>query len=130
MSKVAGSNEYLKIARQCFQLVGSSASDCDTISGRQCMAACFYLLRRFEDANLYLSSVKPFMSNDHDFNYNHGMTLAAAHNCKDAEDALLLVQSECHEAEYVYISFLSSLLYHEWKLEVCLGAVLEDDVTT
>lgn len=40
------------------QLVGASASECDTIPGRQCMASCFFLLKQFEDVNIYLNSVK------------------------------------------------------------------------
>ena len=38
--------------------VGASASECDTIPGRQCMASCFFLLKQFDDVNIYLSSVK------------------------------------------------------------------------
>lgn len=35
------SREHLKMAQQCFQLVGTSPHECDTIPGRQCMASCF-----------------------------------------------------------------------------------------
>ena len=34
MGQQQQSQEYLKIAQQCFQLVGSSATECDTIPGR------------------------------------------------------------------------------------------------
>jgi intraflagellar transport protein 56 len=50
--------ELLKLAQQFFQLVGASASHCDTISGRQCMAMCFFLLKQFDDALIYLKSIK------------------------------------------------------------------------
>ena len=40
-----GSREHLKMAQQFFQLVGASASECDTIPGRQCMASCFFSSR-------------------------------------------------------------------------------------
>ena len=56
-----GSRDHLKIAQQCFQLVGTSAHECDTIPGRQCMASCFYLMRQFEDVNIYLNSIKAYM---------------------------------------------------------------------
>jgi len=60
-----GSREHLKIAQQFFQLVGASASECDTIPGRQCMASCFFLLKQFEDVNIYLNSIKgKFASSD------------------------------------------------------------------
>jgi intraflagellar transport protein 56 len=60
----------VKIAQQYFQLVGSSASECDTIPGRQCMASCFFLLRQFEDVLIYLSSIKSYFFNDDSFNFN------------------------------------------------------------
>lgn len=79
--------EYLKVAQQFFQLVGGLASKIgtlrrnvnilvlglcgqakrvfifvcrlsDTIPGRQCMASCFFLLRKFDDVLTYLNSVK------------------------------------------------------------------------
>ena len=49
------SKDHLKTAQQLFQLVGASASECDTIPGRQCMASCFFLLQQFEDVLVYLS---------------------------------------------------------------------------
>lgn len=50
--------ELLKQAQNYFQLVGASASECDTIPGRQCMASCFFLLKQFDDALIYLK-VRP-----------------------------------------------------------------------
>ena len=44
------------------QLVGASASECDTIPGRQCMASCFFLLKQFDDVNIYLNSIKVKLS--------------------------------------------------------------------
>lgn len=55
------SQEHLKMARSFFQLVGASASECDTIPGRQCMASCFFLLKQFEDVNIYLNSIKAYL---------------------------------------------------------------------
>jgi intraflagellar transport protein 56 len=83
-----GSDENLKTAQQYFQLVsfllshppplslgylgvlwllmgvqvGASASECDTIPGRQCMASCFFLLKQFEDVLIYLKSIKSYFS--------------------------------------------------------------------
>lgn len=103
----AGSREHIKMAQQFFQLVGASASECDTIPGRQCMASCFFLLKQFEDVNIYLNSIKAYMYNDDDFNWNHGISLAQTGNFKAAEEALLLVQNEKYKAEYCYISWLA-----------------------
>jgi intraflagellar transport protein 56 len=129
--------EHLKIAQQLFQLVGASASECDTIPGRQCMASCFYLLRNFEDVNVYLNSIKAYLSHDDDFNWNYGLSLAATGNYKAAEvrgnlrdgnterdkrsiltsrptptdslpqEALLSIQGDRYKAEYAYLAWLS-----------------------
>ena len=97
----------MKIAQQCFQLVGTSAHECDTIPGRQCMASCFFLMRQFDDVNIYLNSIKAYMYNDDDFNYNHALSLASTRNYKGAEEALLLIHNERYKAEYIYISWLA-----------------------
>jgi hypothetical protein len=46
------------VAQQYFQLVGSSASECDTIPGRQCMASFFFLSKTWDEVALYLKSIK------------------------------------------------------------------------
>ena len=52
-------------------------SECDTIPGRQCMAACFFLLKQFDDVLLYLNSIKSYFYNDDTFNFNYGQAKAA-----------------------------------------------------
>ncbi|CAJ1053663.1 intraflagellar transport protein 56 [Xyrichtys novacula] len=85
-----GSRDHLKIAQQFFQLVGGSASECDTIPGRQCMAACFFLLRKFDDVLIYLNSVKSYFANDDTFNFNYAQAKAALGNYKQAEEVTYL----------------------------------------
>jgi len=103
----SGSREHMKLAQQLFQLVGASASEADTIPGRQCMASCFFLLRQFEDVLVYLKSIKPYFSNDDDFNWNFGIALAAAGEYKEAKEALQMVQNEKYRADFCYISWLA-----------------------
>jgi intraflagellar transport protein 56 len=76
-------SEHLKIAQQYFQLVGASASECDTIPGRQCMASCFYLLHQFDDVIMFLNSIHQYFKEDADYNWNHGMALANIGNWKE-----------------------------------------------
>lgn len=102
-----GSREHVKIAQQYFQLVGSSASECDTIPGRQCMASCFFLLRQFEDVLIYLSSIKSYFINDDSFNFNFAQAQAAKGNYKEAEETFLMIQNEKLKSDYVYISHLA-----------------------
>jgi intraflagellar transport protein 56 len=103
----AANREQVKAAQQLFNLVGTSASECDTIPGRQCMASCFFLLRQFEEANIYLGSVKPYLYNDDDFNWNYGLALAAVGNYKEAEETLLLVGAPAYTADYTYLGWLA-----------------------
>ncbi|XP_028395522.1 intraflagellar transport protein 56-like isoform X4 [Dendronephthya gigantea] len=102
-----GSREHLKIAQQYFQLVGGSASECDTIPGRQCMASCFFLLKQFEDVLIYLNSVKSYFYNDDAFNFNYAQAKAASGNFKEAEEIFLLIQSEKLKNDYTYLSWLA-----------------------
>lgn len=102
-----GSREHLKKAQQFFQLVGASASECDTIPGRQCMASCFFLLKQFEDVNIYLNSIKAYLYNDDDFNYNYGLSLCNTGQYREAEDTLQLVQDEKIRSSFEFLSHLA-----------------------
>jgi intraflagellar transport protein 56 len=88
------SKEHLKVAQQLFQLVGSSATECDTIPGRQCMASCF------------LKSIKEFFPDDDDFNWNFGIALAATGDFKQGEEAFRLIKSDKYKADYCYLSWM------------------------
>ncbi|XP_051940765.1 intraflagellar transport protein 56 [Hippocampus zosterae] len=102
-----GAREYLKVAQQFFQLVGGLASKIDTIPGRQCMASCFFLLRKFDDVLTYLNSVKGYFYNNDTFNFNYAQAKAAIRNFKEAEEIFLLIQSEKIKSDYVYLSWLA-----------------------
>ncbi|EWM26214.1 tetratricopeptide repeat protein 26 [Nannochloropsis gaditana] len=101
-----GSREHLKTAQQLFQLVGASASECDTIPGRQSMASCFFLLKNFEDVNTYLSSIRTYMGADDDFHWNYGISLAAVGDYQAAEESLFAVRNEEYKAEPAFLAWL------------------------
>nr|XP_012230243.1 PREDICTED: intraflagellar transport protein 56 isoform X3 [Linepithema humile] len=101
------SRDSVKTAQQYFQLVGSSASECDTIPGRQCMASFFFLYRQFERVRLYLNSIKTYFSNQDNFNFNYAQAQAGAGYFKEAEEAFLMIRNEKYKNDYVYISLLS-----------------------
>lgn len=106
IGQLAGSREHLKMAQQYFQLVGSSASECDTIPGRQCMASCFFLLRQFDDVLTYLNSIKAYFQTDDDFNWNIATANSAAGNWKEAEEHFMMIRSEKYRNEYAMQSWL------------------------
>ncbi|XP_045477389.1 intraflagellar transport protein 56 [Harmonia axyridis] len=101
------SEDNVKIAQENFQLVGSSASECDTISGRQCMAAAFFLDGQFEEVLVYLSSIKSYYNSDDTFNFNYGQAKTACGQFKEAEETLLLIKSEKIKNDYIYLSHLA-----------------------
>ncbi|AIO00224.1 hypothetical protein LPMP_292770 [Leishmania panamensis] len=100
------SQEHLKVCREIFNYVGSSASDRDTIPGRQCMASYFFLLRDFPNVLIYLRSIKPYFSKDDTFLYLYGIACAGTGEYAEAEQSLLAVSSEKIKSEFSYTSWL------------------------
>ena len=88
------SQEHLKKAQTYFHSIGSSSSECDTIEGRQCMASCFRLYGLHSDELIYLETIKNFLEDDDDFNWNYGIALAASQKYKESEVYLLRVKKE------------------------------------
>mmetsp|Transcript_35995 Transcript_35995/g.106434 ORF Transcript_35995/g.106434 Transcript_35995/m.106434 type:complete len:556 (-) Transcript_35995:813-2480(-) len=101
------SQEHLKTAQQYFQLVGASASECDTIPGRQCMSSCFFLLKQFDDVLVFLQSIKSYFPSDDDFNWNYGIAKAATGKYREAEEALLSINAEKYRRDYCLLSWLT-----------------------
>jgi intraflagellar transport protein 56 len=98
--------EHLKKAQTYFQSIGASASECDTIEGRQCMASCFRLNGIFNDEIIYLESIEAYLKDDDDFNWNYGIALGACQKYKEAEEVLLRVKKEKYRNEQIYLSWL------------------------
>lgn len=90
LGQLHGDANALAKAKHHFQSMGQSSTDCDTIPGRQCMASYHLLMNEFEDANLYLESIKSYLEENDDkdisscFNWNYGMSLAASGEYKEA----------------------------------------------
>ncbi len=87
------SREHLKSAQQLFQIVGASATECDTIPGRQCMASCFFLLKQFDDVLVYLNSIKSYFQSEDDFHWNYALANASVGDYKEAEPSFLLIRN-------------------------------------
>ncbi|GLE00351.1 hypothetical protein PINS_up009108 [Pythium insidiosum] len=70
--------------------------------------ASYHLLRKeFADANVYLSSIATYLLSNDAFNFNYGVSLAAAGQFQEAEDVLLRVQSASLKRDVVYASWLA-----------------------
>ncbi|XP_015595437.1 intraflagellar transport protein 56 isoform X2 [Cephus cinctus] len=130
MGQETGSREHVKTAQQYFQLVGSSASECDTIPGRQCMASCFFLYRQFEEVLVYLNSIKTYFSNDDSFNFNYAQAQTAAGYFKEAEEAFLIMRNERHRNDYIYISLLAYCYIINKKPQLAWELYLKMDTST
>ncbi|TGZ50490.1 Tetratricopeptide repeat protein 26 [Temnothorax longispinosus] len=123
------SRDSIKTAQQYFQLVGSSASECDTIPGRQCMASFFFLYRQFERVRLYLNSIKTYFSNQDNFNFNYAQAQAGAGYFKEAEEAFLMIRNEKYKNDYIYISLLSYCYIMNKKAELAWELYLKMDTS-
>ncbi len=121
--------EYLQTAQQQFQLIGTSATECDTVSGRQCIASYLFLKKQFEDVILYLKTIQEFMANDDSFNWNYGIALASTGKFQQAEEILMLVQSEDFRQEFIYNAWLAKSFIRNGKPELAWNLYLEMDTS-
>ena len=71
------------------------------------MAACFFLLKQFDDVLLYLNSIKSYFYNDDTFNFNYGQAKAAVGNYQEAEEIFLNITNEKLKTDYAYLSWLA-----------------------
>ena len=126
VGQALGSREHVKMAQQFFQLVGASASECDTIpDGSACPA---FLLKQFEDVNIYLNSIKAYMYGDDDFNWNHGISLAQTGNYKGAEE-LAVSPERALQGRILLRQLAGAVLRHERPAEERLELYLKMDTS-
>ncbi|XP_012152648.2 tetratricopeptide repeat domain 26 isoform X2 [Megachile rotundata] len=130
MGQETNSRDNIKTAQQYFQLVGSSASECDTIPGRQCMASCFFLYHQFGEVLIYLNSIKTYFSNEDNFNFNYAQARAAAGYFKEAEEAFLNIRNERYKNDYIYISLLAHCYIMNKKPQLAWDLYLKMDTST
>jgi len=107
LGQMEQSKEHMKTAQQYYQVVGQSATECDTIPGRQCMASCYMLLKQWDDVLLYLQSIKAYFMNDDTFNFNYGQVLGKKGKWEEAEEAFLQIRSEKILSDFTFISWLT-----------------------
>ena len=123
------SEDLILRAQQYFQLIGTSATECDTVAGRQCIASFLFLKKQYEDVLIYLKTIKDFMASDDDFNWNYGMALAAVNKFAEAEEALVKVNDENYRSEYTYNAWLAKCYIMNSKPELAWNLYLEMDTS-
>jgi len=122
--------DHLRAAQRWYNTMGSSASECDTIPGRQCMACHYFLQRTFDHVNIYLSSIKPYLYADDDFNWNYGVSLAATGNYKEAEETFLLVQNPAYTSDPTYLQWLARCFIMNRKARAAWELYLKTTTST
>lgn len=71
------------------------------------MASYFLLRKEYEDANVYLRSIAQYLGSSDTFNWNFGISLAAAGHYAEAEEVLLRVQSAALRSQLTFCSWLA-----------------------
>ena len=99
--------EHLKLAQQCFQIVGASARIATPSQAAVHGKLLFYLLGQFEDVLVYLKSVAEFSKDDDNFHWNFALASAAMGDYKTAEESLNLIQDPGYRQEYPFVAWLA-----------------------
>jgi intraflagellar transport protein 56 len=122
--------ENIKEAEGYFQFIGSAASECDTIHGRQCMASFYFLKGEYEESLIYLDSIKSYMIHDDAFNFNEAQAKMAIGNYEEAENALLNIQSNSYMNEFVYKTHLVRAYIMNRKAHLAWELYLQMNIST
>nr|XP_016926871.2 intraflagellar transport protein 56 [Drosophila suzukii] len=107
-----GSKEHIKTAQQNLHLVGSSATECDTIPGRQSMASAFFLYEQFEEVLVYMNSIRSYFVNDDVFIYNFAQAKCATGYYKEAEELLMQISDMDIKNQHTYCMILAKCHIH------------------
>jgi len=102
-----GNREYTSAAQNYFNRVGSSESEHDSIFGRLCMASAHFLSGNFDHCALYLNSVRTHYFNEDTFNFNFAQAKGMLNQFQEAEELLVMIQSEKIKSDFTYIQWLA-----------------------
>lgn len=76
-------------------------------AGRQCMASSLFIAGHFQDALVYLSSIKEYCQGEDAFAWNHGIALASLGRWGEAEEALSTLTRPEWRADPVFAGWLA-----------------------
>lgn len=119
--------EHIKTAQQNLHLVGSSATECDTIPGRQSMASAFFLYEQFEEVLVYMNSIRSYFVNDDTFNYNFAQAKCATGYYKEAEELLMQINDMDIKNQHTYCMVLAKCHIHSGHPELAWNVFITRD---
>ncbi|KAI8121748.1 intraflagellar transport protein 56 [Lucilia cuprina] len=124
------SKEHIKTAQQNLHLVGSSATECDTIPGRQSMASAFFLYGQFEEVLVYMNSIRSYFVNDDVFNYNFAQAKCATGYYKEAEELLMQITDTDIKNQHTYCMVLAKCHIQSGRPELAWNTFLTRDTNS
>ncbi|KAJ7397246.1 Intraflagellar transport protein 56 [Pitangus sulphuratus] len=119
LGQEVGSRDHLKIAQKFFQLVGESASECETFEEIPVALATGMAPVEWNEETYYCHpkrervyvvkkrKLRSYFYNNDTFNFNYAQAKAATGNFKEAEEVFLLIQSEKIKSDFVYLRWLA-----------------------
>lgn len=129
MYQETGLKEHAKQSQSFFHLVGNSATECDTIPGRQAMASSFFLYGQFEEVLVYLNSIRSFFINDDTFNFNYAQAKVATGYFKEAEELLMQIHSPQIRNDHTFSMILARCHIHCGNADQAWNIFVTKDTT-
>lgn len=78
---------------------------------------------------MYLKTIKEYMEDDDDFNWNYGIALGKLGQYQESEQILLQVQNERYKSEYCYNAWLAKAFILNGKPEEAWALYMEMDTS-
>lgn len=109
--------------------MGGSATECDTIPGRQAMASAFFLYGQFEEVLVYLNSIRSYFVNDDTFNFNYAQAKAATGYYKEAQELLTQITDPSIRGEHTWSMVLARSHIYSGHAEQAWNLFTSKDTT-
>ncbi|OHT12941.1 TPR Domain containing protein [Tritrichomonas foetus] len=93
-------------ANAIFAEIGSMDNVKDTVPGRECLASTKFIVGEYDETLRVLQTIEEYVSDQDEFNYNKGMTLASTSRWAEAERYFLMVKNPSYTREIFYVSWL------------------------
>lgn len=106
LGQETNNSQLLGEAHELFKTVGMSPHAKDTIQGRQAMASCFFLYKKFAEVLVYLRSIAEYFPEEDTFIWNFGIALAGNHEYKEACAQLASIRDSSMRKDPVWLKWI------------------------